>query len=68
MEVLEKEIKKTNAILTKKNTQLHNSLLEMKGMYFLLKKKESEIYEGQHQALQDDHTIEVTDEELQPKP
>ena len=39
MEVLEREIKRTNAILTKKNTQLHNSLLEMKGMYFLLQKR-----------------------------
>ena len=36
MEVLKREIKRTNAILTKKNTQLHNSMLEMKGMYFLL--------------------------------
>ena len=39
MEVLEREIKRTNAISTKKNTQLHNSLLEMKGMYFLLQKR-----------------------------
>ena len=39
MEVLEREIKRTNAILTKKNTRLHNSLLEMKGMYFLLQKR-----------------------------
>ena len=39
MEVLEREIKRTNAILTKKNTQLHNSLLEMKGMYFMLKRR-----------------------------
>ena len=39
LEVLEREIKITNAILTKKNTQLHNSLLEMKGMYFLLQKR-----------------------------
>ena len=39
LEVLERDIKRTNAILTKKNTQLHNSLLEMKGMYFLLQKR-----------------------------
>ena len=39
MEVLEREIKRTNAIMTKKNTQLHNSLLEMKKMYFLLQKR-----------------------------
>ena len=39
MEILERDIKITNAILTKKNTQLHNSLLEMKGMYFLLQKR-----------------------------
>ena len=38
LEVLEREIKRTNAVLTKKNTQLNNSLLEMKGMYFLLQK------------------------------
>ena len=39
LEVLEREIKRTNAILTKKNTQLNNSLLEMKGRYFLLQKR-----------------------------
>ena len=39
MEILEREIKRTNAILTKKNTQLHNSLREMKGMYVMLKRK-----------------------------
>ena len=38
MEILEREIKITNVILTKKSTQLHNSLLEMKGMHFLLQK------------------------------
>ena len=38
LEVLEREIKRTNAVLTKKNTQLSNSLLEMKGRYFLLQK------------------------------
>ena len=68
LEVLEREIKRTNAVLTKKNTQWNNSLLEMKGMYFLLQKKESEVYEGQHQALQDDQTFEVADEEFQLKP
>ena len=30
LEFLEREIKRTNAVLTKKNTQLNNSLLEMK--------------------------------------
>ena len=32
LEFLEREIKRTNVVLTKKNTQLNNSLLEMKGM------------------------------------
>ena len=32
-----KEIKKYNAILTKRNKQLHNYFLEMRGMYILLK-------------------------------
>ena len=35
LEVLERETKRTNARLTKKNTELHNSLLEMRGMYIL---------------------------------
>ena len=39
LEVLEREIKRTNTVLTKKNTQLNNSLLEMKGRYFLLQKR-----------------------------
>ena len=39
LEVLEREIKRTNAVLTKKNTHLSNSLLEMKGRYFLLQKR-----------------------------
>ena len=39
LEVLEREIKRTNAVLTKKNTQLSNYLLEMKGRYFLLQKR-----------------------------
>ena len=39
LEVLEREIKRTNVVLTKKNTQLNNSLLEMKGRYFLLLKR-----------------------------
>ena len=37
MEILEREIKKNNAILTKRNKQLHNSFLEMRGRYILLK-------------------------------
>ena len=39
MEILDREIKRNNAILTKKNTELHNSLLEMRGMYVLLKRR-----------------------------
>ena len=39
LEVLDREIKRTNATLTKRNTQLHNSLLEMRGMYVLLKRR-----------------------------
>ena len=38
LEVLEREIKKTNATLTKRNTELHDSLLEMRAMYILLQK------------------------------
>ena len=39
VEVLEREIKRTNARLTKRNTELHDSLLEMRGMYILLQKR-----------------------------
>ena len=39
LEVLEREIKITNARLTKRNTELHDSLLEMRGMYILLQKR-----------------------------
>ena len=39
LEVLEREIKRTNARLTKRKIELHDSLLEMRGMYFLLQKK-----------------------------
>ena len=39
LEVLEREIKITNARLTNKNTELHDSLLEMRGMYILLQKR-----------------------------
>ena len=35
---LNKEIKRNNDILTKRNKQLHNSILEMRGMYALLKR------------------------------
>ena len=45
LEVLEREIKRNNARLTKKNTELHTSILEMRGMYVLLKKKKVEINE-----------------------
>ena len=37
--MLDREIRRNNGILTKKNTELHNSLLEMRGMYILQKKK-----------------------------
>ena len=39
MEILKREIKKNNEILTKRNKQLHNSFLEMKGRYILLKRR-----------------------------
>ena len=39
LEVLEREIKRTNVILAKRNTELHDSLLEMRGMYILLQKR-----------------------------
>ena len=39
MEILEREIKKNNAIFTKRNKQLHNSFLEMRGRYILLKRR-----------------------------
>ena len=39
VEVLEREIKTTNAKLTKKNTELNNSLLEMRRMYILQQKR-----------------------------
>ena len=37
MEILEREIKKNNAILTRRNKQLHNSYLEMRERYIFLK-------------------------------
>ena len=39
LEVVDREIKRNNAILTQKNTELHNSLLEMRGMYVPLKRR-----------------------------
>ena len=38
MEILEREIKKNNAILTRRNKQLHNSYLEMRERYIFLKR------------------------------
>jgi len=38
LEFLDREIKRNNARLTMKNTELHNSILEMRGMYVLLKR------------------------------
>ena len=39
MEILDREVKINNAILTKNNAKLHNPLLEMRGMYVLLKRR-----------------------------
>ena len=39
LEFLDREIKRNNDILTKRNKQLHNSILEMRGMYVLLKRR-----------------------------
>ena len=39
MEILEREIKKNNVILTKRNKKLHNSFLEMRGRYIFLKRR-----------------------------
>ena len=38
MEILERDIKKNNSILTKRNKQLHNYFLEMRGRYIFLKR------------------------------
>ena len=38
MEILEREIKKNNSILTKRNKQQHNYFLEMRERYIFLKK------------------------------
>ena len=39
LEVLEREINRNNDVLTKRNKQLHNSVLEMRGMYVMLKRR-----------------------------
>ena len=39
LEVLDTEIKRNNARLTKKNMELHNSILEMRGMYIMQQKR-----------------------------
>ena len=39
MEILDREVKRNNAILTKNNAKLHNSLLEMRGIYVLVKRR-----------------------------
>ena len=39
LEVLEREIKRNNVMLIKRNKELHNSFLEMRGMYILLKRR-----------------------------
>ena len=38
MEILEREIKKNNATLTRRNKLLHNSYLEMRERYVFLKR------------------------------
>ena len=37
LEIIYREIKRNNARLTKKNTELHNSILEIRGTYVPLK-------------------------------
>ena len=39
MDILEREIKRNNAMLTKRNKELYNSVLEMRGMYVMLKRR-----------------------------
>ena len=39
LEVLDREIKRNNAMLTKRNKELHNSFMEMRGMHILLKRR-----------------------------
>ena len=39
LEVLDREIKRNNAMLTKRSKELHNSILEMRGMYIMLKSR-----------------------------
>ena len=39
LEVLEIEIKRNNAMLTKRNKELHIYVLEMRGMYIMLKSR-----------------------------
>ena len=51
LKVLEREIKRNNAMLTKRNKELHNFVLGMRGMYVLLIKDKSKIHEGQHQDV-----------------
>ena len=46
LEFLDREIKRNNDILTKRNKQLHNSVLEMS--VCPIEKKESEADEGLH--------------------
>ena len=39
LEVLEREIKRNNAVSTKRNKELHNFVLEMREMYVMLKRR-----------------------------
>ena len=39
LEILDREIKRNNARLTKKNKELHNSFMDMRGIYVLLKRR-----------------------------
>ena len=39
LEFLEREIQMNNAMLTNRNNELHNFVLEMRGMYVMLKRR-----------------------------
>ena len=67
LEVLEREIKRTNARLTKRNIELHDSLLEMRGIYILLQKRNMRLMEDNAKIYRNhDQTMEVAHEEFKP--
>ena len=39
LDILDMEIKRNNEILTKRNKELHNFVMEMRGIYVLLKRR-----------------------------